>query len=53
VRWRFRNQLNDTVTAILLACETALQVANLPAVEAKVRSGRELAQPVGVRLDGA
>jgi hypothetical protein len=49
-----RNELKDTVTAILLSCEMALQVPNLPgAAEIKMRSVRSLAQEVRVKLDGA
>jgi hypothetical protein len=53
VQQALRNELKDTVTAILLSCEMALQVPNLPApAEAKMRSVRELAQEVRVKLDG-
>jgi len=48
-----RNELKDTVTAILLSCEMALQVPNLPGpAEIKMRSVRDLAQEVRVKLDG-
>jgi len=46
-----RNELKDTVTAVLLSCEIALQVPNLPsAAEIKMRSVRDLAQEVRVKL---
>jgi hypothetical protein len=46
-----RNELKDTVTAVLLSCEIALQVRNLPsAAEIKMRSVRDLAQEVRVSL---
>jgi hypothetical protein len=54
VQHAIRNELKDTVTALLLSCEMALQVPNLPgAAEVKMRSVRELAQEVRVRLDGS
>ena len=49
-----RNDLKSTVTALLLSCEMALQVPDLPdAAEIKMRSVRELAQEVRVKLDGS
>jgi len=54
VQQALRNELKDTVTAILLSCEMALQVPNLPGAAAiKMRSVCELAQEVRVKLDGA
>ncbi len=48
-----RNELKDTITALLLSCEMALQVPHLPgAAEVKMRAVRELAQQVRVKLDG-
>ena len=49
-----RNELKSTVTALLLSCEMALRVPNIPgAAEVKMRSVRDLAQEVRVKLDGA
>jgi len=54
VQQALRNELKDTVTALLLSCEMALQVPNLPgAAEIKMRSVRTLAQEVRVKLDGS
>jgi hypothetical protein len=54
VQQALRNELKDTVTALLLSCEMALQVPNLPgAAEIKMRSARELAQEVRVKLEGS
>jgi hypothetical protein len=54
VQQAIQNELKDTVTAILLSCEMALQVPNLPgSAEVKMRSVRDLAQDVRVKLDGS
>lgn len=54
VQQALRNELKDTVTALLLSCEMALQVPNLPvAAEIKMRSVRDLAQEVRVKLVGS
>ncbi len=54
VQQALRNELKDTVTALLLSCEMALQVPNVPrAAEIKMRSVRTLAQEVRVKLDGS
>ncbi len=48
-----RNELKSTVTALLLSCDMALQVPDLPAAAvAKMRTARELAEQVRVNLDG-
>ena len=45
------SECNDTVTALLLSCELALQVPNLPAPAAeKLRTVHELAQELKARL---
>jgi hypothetical protein len=53
-RWAeetLRNDLKDTVTALLLSCEMALGCENLPpAAEAKLKSAHELAQELRNRL---
>jgi len=52
-RQAVRNELKDTVTALLLSCEMAMQVPNLPAAaEAKMASVRDLAKQVRAKLDG-
>ena len=49
-----RNERKDTVTALLLSCEMALQVPNLPAAaEIKMVSVRDLAQEVRVKLESS
>jgi hypothetical protein len=54
VQQALRNELKDTVTALLLSCEMALQVPNLPAAaEIKMLSVRELAQEVRVKLESS
>ncbi|HLQ52114.1 MAG TPA: hypothetical protein VK129_11490 [Terriglobales bacterium] len=54
VQQALRNELKDTVTALLLSCEMALQVPNLPgAAEIQMRSVRTLAQEVRVKLNGS
>jgi hypothetical protein len=54
VQQTLRNELKDTVTALLLSCEMALQVPNLPAAaETKMLSVRDLAQEVRVKLESS
>ena len=54
VQQTLRNELKDTVTALLLSCEMALQVPNLPAAaEIKMVSVRDLAQEVRVKLESS
>lgn len=46
-----RNQLNNTVTALLLSCEMALQVPDLPALaETKIHDVEALAREMSTRL---
>jgi len=46
-----RNELNNTVTALLLSCEMALQVPNLPALaESKMQDVEALAKEMSARL---
>jgi len=46
-----RNQLNGTVTALLLSCEMALQVPDLPALaETKMQDVEALAKEMSTRL---
>ena len=46
-----RNQLNDSVTALLLSCELALAVPQVPpAAQAKMRAACELARDIRGRL---
>jgi len=46
-----RHELNDTVTALLLSCELALQVPNLPAsAESKMQTVDALAKEVSAKL---
>ena len=46
-----RNELKGTVTALLLSCELALQVPNLPkAAEVKLRTAFELAREVRLKI---
>jgi hypothetical protein len=48
-----RNELKGTVTALLLSCDLALQVPELPvAAEARMTAVRDLAQQVRVKLEG-
>jgi hypothetical protein len=48
-----RNELKDTVTALLLSCEMALQVPNLQSgAEARMRVAHQLAQEIRVKLEG-
>ena len=48
----FANELKSTVTALLLSCEMALMVPNLPsAAEIKMRAVRDLAQEVRGKLE--
>ncbi|MGH9504448.1 MAG: hypothetical protein ACRD20_16475 [Terriglobales bacterium] len=52
-RQALRNELKDTVTALLLSCEMALQVPDLPlGAKSRMRSVGELAQEMRVKLDG-
>ena len=47
-----RNQLNDSLTALLLSCELALAVPNLPPMaQAKIGSACELAKEIRARLE--
>jgi hypothetical protein len=46
-----RNELKDSLTALLLSCELALAVSELPATaQAKMRSARDLAKDIRTRL---
>jgi len=46
-----RNELNNTVTALLLSCEMALQVPDLPAqAETKIQDVEALAREMSARL---
>ena len=46
-----RHELNDTVTALLLSCELALQVPDLPALaESKMQTVDALAKEVSAKL---
>jgi len=46
-----RNDLKGTVTALLLSCEMALHLPNIPpAAEAKLRTIHELAIDIGMKL---
>jgi hypothetical protein len=46
-----RHELNDTVTALLLCCEMALQVPDLPeSAETKLQTVGALAREVSVKL---
>jgi NCAIR mutase (PurE)-related protein len=46
-----RSELKGTVTAMLLSCEMALQVPNLPnAAEAKIRAAYELAREMRTKI---
>jgi len=46
-----RNELKSTVTALLLSCEMALQVPNLPAAaDVKIRAACELAREMRTKL---
>lgn len=48
-----RNELKSTITALLLSCEMALQVPNLPSgAESRVRTVRDLAQEMRLKLEG-
>jgi hypothetical protein len=47
-----RNQLNDSLTALLLSCELALAVPNLPpTAQAKIGAACELAKEIRSRLE--
>lgn len=49
-----RSELRGTLTALLLSCELALQVPNLPAVaEAKIRTAYDLAREMRAKLASA
>ena len=49
-----RSELKGTVTALLLSCEMALQVPNLPApAEAKLRAVDKLAREMCAKLDSS
>ncbi|HVO81893.1 MAG TPA: hypothetical protein VMT28_14245 [Terriglobales bacterium] len=46
-----RSELRGTVTALLLSCELALQVPNLPdAAEAKIRAAYDLAREIRAKI---
>jgi len=46
-----RDELKDTVTALLLSCEMALQVPDLPSIaEDRMRTGVELAREMRKKL---
>ena len=48
---KLRNELKDTVTALLLSCEMALQVPTLPtAAEVKLRAVDNLARAVREKI---
>ncbi len=48
-----RHELRETITALLLSCELALQVPDLPPIaEAKMRTVNSLAQQMGEKLGG-
>ena len=48
-----RNELNSTITALLLSCEMALQIPNLLSeVESRMSTVRELAQEIRLKLEG-
>ena len=52
VQQALRNELKSTVTALLLSCEMALLVPNVPSAAAiKMRAVRELAQEVRGKLE--
>jgi hypothetical protein len=52
VQQAVRNELKSTVTALLLSCEMALQVPNLPSAgEARMRTVSELAQQLCVKIE--
>lgn len=52
-RQALRNELKDTVTALLLSCEMALQVSDLPiGAKSRMRSVGELVQQIRLKLDG-
>jgi hypothetical protein len=54
VEWELRSQLKADLTGILLSAEQALTAEALPAVaEAKLKSVRELAERIRVRLSAA
>jgi hypothetical protein len=49
-----RNELKDTITAILLSCELALQTPNLQATaETKMRAVYELAREMRIKLEAS
>jgi hypothetical protein len=49
-----RNDLKGTVTALLLSCEMALRVPNLPiGAETRIRAVHELAREMRSKLEGA
>jgi hypothetical protein len=52
VQHALRNELKGTVTALLLSCELALQVPDLPSeADSKMRSVHELAQEMRLKLE--
>jgi hypothetical protein len=49
-----RNEFKDTITALLLSCEMALQTPNLQTLaEAKLRAVYELAREMRIKLDAS
>jgi hypothetical protein len=54
VQQALRNELKDTITALLLSCEMALQVPDLQsAAEGRMRTVHELAQEMRLKMEGA
>jgi hypothetical protein len=53
VQQAMRNELKGTITALLLSCEMALQVLDLPSgAESRMRAIHELAQEMRLKLEG-
>ena|SRR6478672_11608933 len=53
VQEAMRNELKSTITALLLSCEMALQLPNLPSgAESRMRTVRDLAQEMRLKLEG-
>ena len=49
-----RNELKDTITALLLSCELALQTPNLQATaETKMRAVYQLAREMRIKLEAS
>jgi hypothetical protein len=54
VQHALRDELKGTVTALLLSCELALQVPDLPSeADSKLRSVHELAQEMRLKLESS